>query len=506
LQSLNSPKSLFFIISVLLLNAVSCVKNNGGEPQDKMLVRIGDKIITVDEFKYRTEFTVMPISPGQSSENLKKTCLNNLIIEKLFSLEAGDSNKMVQNKSFQALIKGIKEQSMREQLYYLVAYNKVKLDTSTVKKVYYLAGLEYDLEFFMIPNSQLAQKIQSAGKSNPDSIKIIFSRLYQSTDRSFKQTVKYRDPEPQAIHEALFSELLSPDTIIGPLQIEEDSYIVMKIVNWKYIPAIGGEDVQTRWSQVSQKMKQNKADHLWREYSQKIMKGKTIIFKKAIFNKLAGLFLSIRQAMDEKDQATIYKPFRQNEEGILIAKAMNDMESIMDTPFFSIDDKIWTVRDFRNELLSHPLVYRKQDIDTKSFNKQFTYAIADLARDHYLTKEAYKKSLDKDPKVKRTSEMWKDSYIAFNFRNELLQAAIKNGKIDSSNNLEKNRYFNDAIKHLEKKYGHRITIDNKEMKNITMTNVNMLVTQPNVPYPVVVPGFPQLTSDYQLDYVGNFLN
>jgi hypothetical protein len=254
LQLLNSNQNLFIIISVLLLNAVSCVKKNGCEPQDKTLVRIGDKTITVNEFKSRTEFTVMPVFPGQGLENQKKTCLNNLIIEKIFSLEAGDSSKIVRNKSFQALIKGITEQSMREQLYYLVAYNKVKLDTNIIKKVYYLAGLEYDLEFFMIPNSQWAQKIQSAGKGNPDSIKIIFCRLYQSTGRSLKQTVKYRDPEPQAIHEALFSEQLSPNTIIGPLQIEEDSYIIMKIVNWKYIPAIGGEDVQTRWHQVSQKM------------------------------------------------------------------------------------------------------------------------------------------------------------------------------------------------------------------------------------------------------------
>ena len=468
------------------------------------MARIGEKTISVDEFKYRTEFTVRPIFPAQTSEELKKTYLNNFIIEKIFSLEAEANNNIIQNKSFQALMKGIKEQSMREQLYYWEAFNKAELDTNEIKKVYKLAGREYDVEFYVIQHPKLIQKVQSAIKADSDSSKIIFNELYQSAGRTYKHKVKFRDSDNQAIHEALFSEPLQPDTIIGPIQIEEDSYIILKVVNWKYIPAIGGEDVQLRWNQVSQKMKQNQANHLWRAYSKNIMKGKKIEFEKATFNKLADLFRSIRLANYE--EKINYNPFRQNEEGIQALAALNDMKSIMDMPFFSIDDKVWTVRDFRNELVSHPLVYRKQDFKEKDFYKQFKYAIADLIRDHYLTKEAYKKSLDKNYRVKRTCEMWKDSYNALNFRNEVLEAAIENGKIDSTNNHNKIQYLNGYIANLQKKHAAKIKIDTIEFEKINVTDVNMFVTQPNVPFPVVVPGFPQLTIEHRLDYTRNINN
>ena len=58
----------------------------------------------------------------------------------------------------------------------------------------------------------------------------------------------------------------------------------------------------------------------------------------------------------------------------------------------------------------------------------------------------------------------------------------------------------------QKEYTDMVKIDHEEMKRINVTNVNMFVTQPNMPFPVVVPGFPQYTNDHQLDYVSNFHN
>ncbi len=459
--------------------------------QDNILVRIGDKTVSVDEFRRRTEFTVRPIFPGQSPEALKKTCLNNLIIEKIFSLEAGDDAKRTRNASFQALIKGIKEQAMREQLYYRVAFDQAVLDSNAIKRMYALAGHTYEVEYLVMPRSQMI------GVSSC-SLRVLFDRLNRSAGGPFKKTVSYRDPEHPAIHAALFSKPMPLDTLVGPLQIEENSYIMMKIVNWKFVPAIGGEDSRTRWRQVSEKMKQNQADRLWRDFSQKTMKGKSIHFDKTAFKQVAALFFSLRPATEDQGLSPFYRPFQQTEEQIHAVKAMDELESLLDAPFFTLDDKTWTVRDFRNALTSHPLVYRTQEITAENFKQQFTYAVADLVKDHYLTREGYKRSLDKDKKVIRTVGMWQDAYLALHFRNELMAKAIAAGKVDSTDNLQKLRYFNGAVQTLVNKYKEKITVDNQELNTITVTDVNMFVMQPQAPFPVVVPGFPQFTSNERL--------
>ena len=462
------------------------------------MARIGDRTISVDEFKRRTEFTVRPIYPNQSPEALKKNCLNNLIIEKLFSLEAGEDDALTRHPSFQALVKGIKEQAMREQLYYRLAFDTAEPDSDEIKKIYPLAGRNYEVEFLMIPGSTLAKPIQ-ATEGNLDSLQAIFSRLQRSAGGPFRHTVHFRDPEHPAIHEALFSVPLSPDTLIGPLQLEEDNFMMLKIVNWKYVPAIGREEAQTRWQQVSLKMKQNRADRWWHDYSQKIMKGKSIQFNKTSFAKVAALFFSIRPAINDKGLSPFDRPFQQTEEQLQATRALDDRAWLLDAPFFRVDDRVWTVRDFRNELSSHPLVYRTQAITAENFKQQFIFAIADLIRDHYLTQEGYRRSLDKDPQVKRTVAMWQDAYRALHFRNALMAQALAAGEIDSTDNLQKRRYLNEAVQRLQKKYRGQIHIDEKELNNITVTDVNMFVLQPHLPYPVVVPGFPQYTSKDQLD-------
>ena len=43
-------------------------------------------------------------------------------------------------------------------------------------------------------------------------------------------------------------------------------------------------------------------------------------------------------------------------------------------------------------------------------------------------------------------------------------------------------------------------IDIKSFENIKLTNIDMFVIQKNAAFPVIVPGFPQLTTDHSLDY------
>ncbi len=81
-------------------------------------------------------------------------------MEKLFVLEHGQDSKLAQNENFANYLKGVKEQKMREQLFYEKAYNTVQLDSNEIAKRMTLSQREYDLEFYSIKNDSIARALR----------------------------------------------------------------------------------------------------------------------------------------------------------------------------------------------------------------------------------------------------------------------------------------------------------------------------------------------------------
>ena len=52
---------------------------------------------------------------------------------------------------------------------------------------------------------------------------------------------------------------------------------------------------------------------------------------------------------------------------------------------------------------------------------------------------------------------------------------------------------------------HKIQINTKALEELKLTTTDMMVTQKGIPYPIVVPAFPIVTTDDRLDY-GSKLN
>ena len=61
-------------------------------------------------------------------------------------------------------------------------------------------------------------------------------------------------------------------------------------------------------------------------------------------------------------------------------------------------------------------------------------------------------------------------------------------------------YLNPYIDELQEKYSDRVEVNVQEFNDIHLTRIDMFATQRNVPFPVMVPAFPSITTDYKLDY------
>jgi len=455
------------------------------ENGNAVLARVGQKIITVRDFRERSEFTVRP----QNFKD-KNIVLNNLIFEKILALEAEQETKPAAHSGIQAMLDGMKEQQMRAQLYYEVAYNKVKLHSNDLKKAYTLSTREYELEFYRLPNKKFADKIQEAVNEEPKRADSLFKEVEELLGKKPVHKTKFDDSDDDAIHKALYTEALNPGKVIGPVKLGDDGYIVMKVLKWVDYPLISGEEQQARWNKVKDIVHLRKAEEQWRSYQASVMKGKRLVFDKHTFDLVSSWAMENYYFHKQNDSLNIH-----------IAEIEGKKSEIdFNTPFFTLDKEAWTLEDFRKVLRTHPLVYRTTALDSTNFRTQFKLAVIDLMRDHYLTRAAYKRSLDKNENVKKTIEMWKDSFVATNKAKSIVDTGVAHGSVKRNDERGLSEFWNSQVITLQQKYGKSIWINHTLLNRLTVTRIDMIALQPGFPYPLEVPQFPTWIVSENLNY------
>jgi hypothetical protein len=123
-----------------------------------------------------------------------------------------------------------------------------------------------------------------------------------------------------------------------------------------------------------------------------------------------------------------------------------------------------------------------------------------MLRDRELAKVAYDRGYDKVNVVKRYTGMWRDALTALYQRDKILQKRVQTN-LDSLNMIRIiTDHLNPYIDSLQAKYNDQIYVNVEKFNEIKLTRIDMFATQKNVPFPIMVPSFPQLTTDHKLDY------
>ncbi len=488
------PIMVFWVccLSLILSHCGRKAKDNSAE---KLLAKIADRSITVDEFIRRAEYTIRPAYCKGDNYIHRKIILNSLIAEKLLALEAGEDNELTRNEQFQLYLRGRTEQAMRQWLYHQVAYQKAKVDTNEIKKIYQLAGRTYRINFCALSDSNGLQQLKRDLLAAPQASDSVLRR-YLGLEAVPQREVNWSDQNDPAIHEALFSRRLAKGEVIGPIATGDGNYLLMQVAGWTDRLAISDTDIQRRWNDVSEYLKTQRANQIYSNYIARIMKGKRVEFSRDTFFKLAEIMAPFYlKSLEDKKEAFTQRFWKDE----LLPDSLNrDIDAILDHSLLTIDGQTWKVSDFLTEMMLHPLVFRQRKFDRQQFPEQFKLAIVDLIRDKYLTREAYKKGFDRAEPVVQNQAMWRDYLLAQYQKNRYLQASGVNDQADYMELIS--RHLNGYVDSLQAKYQRQIEIDTDQFENIQLTRIDMFVLQREVPFPIVVPSFPLLTTDNKLDY------
>ncbi|MGH7496152.1 MAG: hypothetical protein ACREOO_27680, partial [bacterium] len=228
--------------------------------------------------------------------------------------------------------------------------------------------------------------------------------------------------------------------------------------------------------------------------------GKTLTFNGDTFSRLLKLLAPVYfNSKKEATEAFLGAAFNKDPELPGQQALAGDLQGLRDQPVFSVDGQIWTVRDLEIELERHPLVFRKKRFNKREFPEQLKLAIVDVVRDRFLTEVARQRGYDQEPAVARYVASWKDAEVALHWKHRYLQRQkLSTEEKDATSVIT--RYLNPYVDSLQQKYSGNIEVNVEAFNRIQLSRVDMFVRQDNVPFPIYVPSFPQLTTDHRLDY------
>ena len=484
-------------IFIIFLFLTSCTIDTAGSELN-VLAKVGSRTITLQDFIRRAEYSIRPLYCRQANYIHKKIILNSLIAEKLFALEAEKAKiDLLDYGFFQSFILGRSEQAMRQLHYYEEFYKQFELDSLVVLNAYKLAGRTADITFLNFPDLNSANTIKNLvfeGMSLDSAYTMIWGQHAPP-----KRYLNWFDKESVDLHKEIFNSNVKKGSIIGPLAIDNRSFLLIQVNGWIDSPAITESDISLRITDVRKRLREYGAEQMYKEWVQKIMTGKQLELNPNIFPTYTEKVMDIYLQSDSAKQVQYNKFLWYDPELDLIRDSLINapLKSFAETDIlFYVDNNPWTIQEFHQELRKHPLVFRKKKMNRGEFQEQLKFAIADLVRDIEITKYCYEKEYEQSSTVKLNRELWYDSSIARYYRDILFKE--KGFLYDDPEGVAKR--MNPLVDSLQTIYSDEIKIDTDLFESIELTNIDMTVIQKGVPFPKVVPPFPIFTNDNRLDY------
>ena len=466
-------------------------------PEELILARVGSSILTVQDFIRRSEYTIRPVYCRQENYIHKKIVLNSLIAEKLTALEFEKETQVTQkDKNRGGFLLGRREQAMRQIFFAEEFHSKTSVADDEVRPAYELAGRAVNIEFLTLPDLEMATRIRDLvlGGVPLDSV---HKNLWSGPPPS--REITWFDREPEGIHQALFAKDIKKGQLLGPIKTDNNTYLIISIKGWKDRVSITETEQIQLWDDVKERVSENKARGAYLNWVKSLMGGKKMKLNPGIFNVYANRAADHYLKADSTKQTAMNRAIW-NEPEILdkldLITNLGPVEGLgPNSTILEYGGKAWTVNDLNEELRTHPFVFRKRKMNREEFPAQLRFAIADLFRDKEITEHCYREGYDDHWSVNRYVEMWNH---ASSSRKYSERKRSNNGQI--VNQEDWLNFMNPIVDSLQVVYSDQIEINMDAFEAIELTSTDMVVTQRGVPFPVMVPSFPIITTDNRIDY------
>jgi len=482
----------FIFISLLFFINISCDKTPTiNLDQEVIIAKIENRVITVNDFLKRCEYSPRPAYCNGDNFIHKKISLNSLIAEKILAIEFDRNNQAI-NENQRYFIEGRKEQLMRHLMLKKYGYEDIQLDSILLMQQYQLRKRTYEVEY-VIKNENVLKELNA--KEN-----IVTSKEnapVPSVNNISSKNLSYNDQMVDSIRELLFSSGPELNQVYGPYIATDSTVFYMKVSGWITGVNISDQQKKDTWESVKNEMTEAQALKKYSSYISNLMRDKKIKYDERNFEIFAKLVSNVYKIEKFKKEKMIQSSISESNNAVQI-ETLNLAKNMKEKIILHHDGKNWTINEIMSLIKKHPLVFRKKNINPNNFTNELKFSLADLFRDMHITKQGYDLGLDQNINVKSETNKWQD-YI----KSELIKTKYAKSFQKNSNSNDRNNQYKlitNKIDSLQKAYSNKIKINTDKFEEIELLSINLFGMYSNQAYNNLEPPFPILTDDHLLDY------
>ena len=479
----------FIFISLLFFINISCDKTPSiNLDQEVIIAKIENRVITVNDFLKRCEYSPRPAYCNGDNFIHKKISLNSLIAEKILAIEFDRNNQAI-NENQRYFIEGRKEQLMRHLMLKKYGYEDIQLDSILLMQQYQLRKRTYEVEY-VIKNENVLKELNA--KEN-----IVTSKEnapVPSVNNISSKNLSYNDQMVDSIRELLFSSGPELNQVYGPYIATDSTVFYMKVSGWITGVNISDQQKKDTWESVKNEMTEAQALKKYSSYISNLMRDKKIKYDERNFEIFAKLVSNVYKIEKFKKEKMIQSSISESNNAVQI-ETLNLAKNMKEKIILHHDGKNWTINEIMSLIKKHPLVFRKKNINPNNFTNELKFSLADLFRDMHITKQGYDLGLDQNINVKSETNKWQD-YI----KSELIKTKYTKSFQKNSNSNNQYKLITSKIDSLQKAYSNKIKINTDKFEEIELLSIDLFGMYSNQAYNNLEPPFPILTDDHLLDY------
>lgn len=396
-------RNISYALITFLIVVISTITINAQLDDSKPLAKVGNQIITVEEFSNRFEFMPHLNYSDDNPDTLKREFLYSLIAEKLWAMEA--LQKRVDTlEVIQQSIKTLEKLFVKDELFRKEVESRIQLSSEEIAKG--LLKVPRTLSIYLI-TSQDSNEIFSIHKiltaNNFDSL---LSTRPEFVSQQKPIEIKLGTLGDENIEDVVFN--LKLQEFSKPLK-SDSKWFIIKVVN-EQIDSSLFQNNETARNKVISILTERKRKKIAGNFLDQLLGGRTISANNELFAEFSDKLI---QVLNKRFDKINIQDSNQNFE-----LTSSDLSSVLrliepaklNSLFVEFDNTKLSLKDF-----IYYLMYQKISFPSLKPNRiklVIHSAVKQFIEDEIIVAEGYKSGLNRNLSVIKDIEMWKNYYLS----------------------------------------------------------------------------------------------
>jgi parvulin-like peptidyl-prolyl isomerase len=386
------------LISLIFLTSIAFAQDDS-----QPLAKVGNQIITVDEFRNRYEFMPHLNYSSDNKDTLKKEFLYSLIAEKLWALEALerglDALEFVKNS-----LKTLEKLFVKDELFRNEVESKIILTPEEIAKGLSRIGKTLSVKIISSSDSNDIYGIKNY-LNEADNFDSIFISRTTNVELKKDFQIKLGTLADEFAEDVIFN--LRMNEISEPIK-SNNTWFIFKLVEEVIDSSIINDNEIARSKTISI-LSEKKRKALAGMFLDKLLGGRTISANSELFNYFADNLINTILRRIEQSNPEITNNIELKPDDLQILLNVSDKQKLSSL-FTEFDSTKLSLTDF-----IYYLMYQKISFLSSKPNRikaVLNRAVKQFIEDEVIVQEGYKRGLNKINSVIKDLEMWKNYYLS----------------------------------------------------------------------------------------------